>query len=113
LRIKYNPLHIIPTFPPHDLGCNCNGSERMSANMIRMSPIAMKGMSMLDQRFLPNSLPFRVITRALMMFHCLGHPVLLTMSALGIVPHLLFPHYIHLGNFNLVTEQKINAIPSI
>lgn len=68
---------------------------------------------MLGQRSLPNSLPFRVITRALMMFHCLGHPVLPTMRALGIVPHLLFPHYIHLGNLNLVTEQKINAIPSI
>jgi hypothetical protein len=35
------------------------------------------------------------------------------MSALGIIPHLLFPHYIHLGNLNLVTEQKINTIPSI
>ena len=73
----------------------------------------MKGMSMRDQRSLPNSLPFRMITRALMMFHCLRNPVLLPMSALGIVPHLLFPQYIHLGILNLVTEQKINAIHSI
>ena len=113
LRLKENPLHISHTFPPNDMGCNRNGSDKGCLPTWRMSPLAMKGMSMLGQRSLPNSLPFRVITRALMMFHCLGHPVLPTMRALGIVPHLLFPHYFHLGNLNLVTEQKINAIPSI
>ncbi len=113
LRLKENPLHISHTLPPNDLGCNCNGSDKGCLPTWRMSPIAMKGMPMLDQRSLSNSLPFRVITRVLMMFHCLWHPVLLPMSALGIVPHLLFPHYIHLGNLNLVTEQKINATPSI